>query len=185
MSNDQGKPDIHAAECSRQSCEKNGAPTAISALIRTVAGEWLDSERVSELMYINDGECHEFAAEVLSRTSGIHGLRDLNLADLLVGGVRDDFCELGLPFNKKLLAREWPAVKPPGGRSWKDMDRISKTALMPWGSWTHTWLTDGRLHYDAESPDGVENFFDLLIFQRLVAYESQRAGETESSEWGI
>jgi len=50
------------------------------------------------------------------------------------------------------------------------MDRISKEHLgIGWGSLTHTWLTDGRLHYDAEAPDGVENFFDLLTFRRHIA----------------
>ncbi|MFJ1260956.1 hypothetical protein [Cupriavidus sp. CuC1] len=179
MSNDQGHQDAEAAEYKQPPGTEIDEATSITAVIRDVTQEWLKSERVSKVEFINDGECDRFAAEVLSRATAVDGLKDMNLADVLTGGVRDDDCDLGLPFNRELLAAEWPAVKPPGCLSWSDMDWISHSSIMPWGSWTHTWLTDGRLHYDAESPEGVDNFFELLIFQRLITAVFPRDVATE------
>jgi hypothetical protein len=146
-----------------------GKPNAIPVVIRKITQEWLESKLVSAVEYINDGECDRFAEEVLAQLTPAEGLRKMNLADVLTGGVRGDDCDLGLPFNRELLAVQWPAVKPPARLSWSDMDRISRSrkSAMPWGSWTHTWLTDGRLHYDAEAPDGVDNFFEFPHFKNL------------------
>jgi hypothetical protein len=32
----------------------------------------------------------------------------------------------------------------------------------------HVWITDGKLHYDAECPQGVSSFFELPIFKSYI-----------------
>lgn len=32
----------------------------------------------------------------------------------------------------------------------------------------HVWLTDGTKHFDAECPEGVNNFYELSFFQRYI-----------------
>nr|WP_305910549.1 hypothetical protein [Methylomarinum sp. Ch1-1]MDP4523309.1 hypothetical protein [Methylomarinum sp. Ch1-1] len=49
--------------------------------------------------------------------------------------------------------------------TWDDLNQLGID-----GS-THVWIVHNKRHYDAECPEGVDNFFDLPLFSRYkVAY---------------
>ena len=56
-----------------------------------------------------------------------------------------------------LLAEHWPDVRPPQGLS---ADQVNQAGLDG-----HVWITNGRLHWDAQCPQGVENFLELPLWR--------------------
>lgn len=56
-----------------------------------------------------------------------------------------------------LLAEHWPGVRPPQGLS---ADQVDQAGLDG-----HVWITNGRLHWDAQCPQGVENFLELPLWR--------------------
>lgn len=64
------------------------------------------------------------------------------------------------------MSEHWPTVQPTHDLTWDELDCLSAAAEFNGG--THEWMhLDGRF-YDAEAPDGVENFFELPFFDRAV-----------------
>ncbi len=94
---------------------------------------------------INQGECEEFAEEILRRVPNFWNCTSV---------CNENFQNADGSWNVPLLQRYWPHVQSQG------MDDIF------FGG--HVWLTAGVYHYDAECPEGVINFFDLPFFQRYI-----------------
>lgn len=146
----------------------------LSSAIEATLKAWLASGKAVSAAEVNSGAapggcCSDFAKAVISCLGGSD---EADAMDVMLLGldnlqVVDPDDRIGRPFDRLLLERGWPEIRPPGSLSWDDLDQLSEDASF--SGLTHTWLTKGRRHYDAEAPDGVENLFDLPFFQRAVA----------------
>lgn len=124
----------------------------IAQTIRTLRAEYIVDKYAPSYFEINNGLCDEFGEEVVARLSsedrkGIFTVEGANFEN-----------EDGR-WDSALLRKFWK-MAPPALLTWRDLNAI------PFGC--HIWVTDGMLHYDAEQPDGVANFFDLPIFRRCI-----------------
>ncbi|MGY3582267.1 hypothetical protein ACVIGB_000808 [Bradyrhizobium sp. USDA 4341] len=146
----------------------------LSLAIRSTLQQWLSVGSALDGQQINSGAarggcCSDFASEVLKELGGVLVADRLGIETLDIGNfqVSDDDDVDGRPLDRELLRRHWPKVIPPGELDWGDLDRLSEDAGFSGG--THVWLALNGRHYDAEAPEGVENFLELPFFQRVVA----------------
>ena len=132
------------------------------AAIIDVIDEW-ERTGFESLEYINDGRCGDFFRAVAKRLGHPDWLVERQIQDFLRKTPPD---KPGKPFSRKVL-RKWPAVTPPDGMSWADMDKVSQAA--GYGEDTHVWMTVGHRHYDAQMPEGTDNFLELPLFKKSLA----------------
>lgn len=132
----------------------------IAAAIRQVRSSYIATGLAPSYWAINNGLCDDFAREVATA----------------LGGETDEFYGVGngnflydfsSRWDWKLLQKHW-GIKPILGLTQKQVSAID------FGN--HVWLTNGKLHYDAECPDGVANFFDLPIFRRSIVQDQRERG---------
>lgn len=130
----------------------------ITQAILTLRSEYISEGQASSYYEINNGDCEDFGEEIVSRVS-----LDGSSAYTVCGENFMVDCGGGdESWDSKLLLDFW-GMSPPEQLTWDMLNEI------PFGG--HVWITDGKRHYDAESPEGVENFFDLPIFRRpIVTY---------------
>jgi len=143
----------------------------IAAAARETLARWLAEGHTKDARGINVGQCRygnceDFAKEVVgSLDDAPEDVQEVDVA-MFTCPEDNDFFE-GAPFDRELLKRYWPAVQPPEGLTWDDLDELSAAAGFSPG--THIWVTDGKYHYDSECPEGTENFLELPFFQRVIA----------------
>ncbi len=135
----------------------------ISIAIRQVRDHFVASGQAQSYWAINNGQCDDFAREVATALGGE--------SDQIYGVSNGNFCRDGDDFagdwDWKLLKTHWKIAPP--------MELTKKqAAAIEFG--THVWLTDGKLHYDAECPQGVSSFFDLPCFRRNVVQDLRERG---------
>lgn len=135
----------------------------IACAIRQVRSDYISTGVAPSHWAINDGMCDDFASAVThslgGETDALYGVEGGNFmvaGDALDGG-----------WDWQLLESHWGIITPAGLKK-SQVDGISFGA--------HVWLTDGKRHYDAECPQGVESFFDLPVFRRCVVEELRRMG---------
>ena len=136
----------------------------------------LDEGLAESLEAINNGLCGDLADDVvallverksLSWTT-FRDVSSMSVAEFIQVDPDTGFShDSGGPFDRSLLARHWPGVRPPEGLDWDDLDALSADAGFCAG--THVFLCHEGLFYDAEAPDGVPSFFDLPFFKRVAA----------------
>lgn len=135
----------------------------IAAVIRQVRVDYVATGLAPSYWAINNGLCEDFAREVAIKLGGeSDALYGVGNGNFTLDG--DDFSSL---WDWKLLQSHW-GIKFTIGPSSEQISAIN------FG--THVWLTDGRLHYDAECPDGVNNFFELPIFKRYIVLDQRKQG---------
>jgi hypothetical protein len=157
--------------------------SVLSEAIKATLAAWLAGGKAADGAQVNSGAarggcCSDFASEVTARLGGPVIVDAMGISRLRIDAfqVVDPDETIGRPFDRELIARHWPQVKPPLDIDWEQLDRLSEDA--GFSGLTHTWLELDGLHYDAEAPDGVENFFDLPFLQRLVmAWKTERSLE--------
>lgn len=155
------------------------SPAAIDERIREIRKIYVQTGKARSFRDINRGWCDNFASDVIESFGGSLATRLLDVSPASFQTVGNDDFGDGRPFDRKLLRRFWPKVIPPLGMTWDHLDQLSEEA--GFGNGTHVWLTDERLHYDAECPQGVENFLDLPFFRRVIdswRKKRQRASST-------
>jgi hypothetical protein len=138
---------------------------SLAAVIRQQRDEYAD--RGIPARDIGNGWCGHFADDVLSRWVGPDwimkdgsGFQEVETGQFVV---RDDD-ENAVDWDWSLLAEHWNMRLPRG----VDSATATKVACR---EPVHIWITvDGR-HYDAESPDGVDSFFDLAFFRRWLGLD--------------
>lgn len=123
----------------------------VPAAIRQVREQYIIQGQAKSYYAINDGLCEDFGMAV----TGLMGGETDTM--FLVGG--DNFEEEDGGWDWRLLKKYW-SIQPPAGLSRKQVQAIEFGC--------HVWITDGKRHYDAERPEGVENFFDLPLFRRYI-----------------
>lgn len=135
----------------------------IATAIRSERDRLVATGEAPSYWAINNGLCDDFASDVANALGGetetLYGVGNGNFS---VDG--DDFSG---EWDWKLLKTHWGIV-PPSGLTQKQASAIDFGA--------HVWLTDGKLHYDAECPEGVASFFDLPIFRRSIVQELRESG---------
>ena len=141
----------------------NSKRLLLNQLIRKERDIFLETEMFSGATYwdINNGYCEEFAINILDKAKWFSGLMLVTNENFMA--VSDN------KWDQDLLNKYWPNVVPINNLSWKDLNKIR------FGR--HIWITDGYFHYDAECPEGVENYFLLPIFKAYI----NRSIQTEAS----
>jgi hypothetical protein len=143
----------------------------LSKTILQVRSEWIDGTTF-DVSDINcgahpNGCCSDFVSTVYATFGGAKEVYELGISEVGIDGFMTDRGDGCLSFDRSLLAMHWPAVMPPGDLTWDDMDALSEDAGFNAG--THEWMVLEGRHYDAECPEGVDSFFDLPFFRRVVA----------------
>lgn len=124
---------------------------------------------------IGNGLCDDFARDVLSRWVGEdwimrdgQGFEHLETGNFIVW---DDGC--AMDWDWALMERHW-SITPPEGVAPDVM--LSMAQIEP----GHVWISTGGRHYDAEHPEGVPSFFELMFFRRWA--DSIAAHRTEPTK---
>lgn len=144
----------------------------LAKAIRRTTTDFIDSGQYLSAEEINEGGCDVFAESVY----GGFDFR-VTIADIEDAGVEEIDMESllvddsgGSPFDRDKILSRWPWVSPPHPITWEDLDVLS--ASEHFHASAHVFLyMDGRF-YDAETPDGVENFLELGFFTRRLTVES-------------
>jgi len=134
----------------------------LSDIIRILVGEY--EEKGISLSEINGGWCDEFSSEVLRRWAGEnwiiedgHGV----FHQVETGNFTIRYGPFSFDWDWTLLKDFWN-ITPPYGI---DPEILKRTAQF---EPNHVWISAYGKHYDAESPDGVDSFFDLEFFKRWL-----------------
>lgn len=140
----------------------------LTKAIMDIRDELLASGEYASHAAINSGYCSDFADDVFERIGrGVHEqLGQLGIENFMQPAEDDGFND-GYPLDRELLIEHWPSVVPTQGMTWDDLDALSRDAGFSTG--THVWIELEGIFYDAEAPDGVDNFFDLPFFQRVIS----------------
>lgn len=146
----------------------------IEGIVSGLVAGYIASGKAKDAYEINCGSCQDFAAELVVALdrSGL-GLRayEIWVDDMLEGEPLDD--ERGA-FDRARMLRDHPATVPPDDLSWDEMDVVATDYGFAGGS--HVWVVIEDRHYDAETPDGVDNAFELPFFKRkLEDYRASRS----------
>lgn len=141
----------------------------LTKAILDVRSELLESGGYATFAEINSGYCADFADDVFERLGNAahEHLGQLGIDNFMLPPEEDDGFNDGYPMDRELLLEHWPAVKPTHGLSWDQLDQLSSAAGFNTG--THVWIEMDERFYDAEAPEGVDNFFELPFFQRVIS----------------
>ena len=106
---------------------------------------------------INNGDCVEFADEFIAKYSEFEGEKvdSYENKNFLK---QDDDSAWSEGLDVELLEKYWEKVKPIYGLTWDDMNQVADSH--------HCFLYHKGKFYDAECPEGVENFFELPLYRR-------------------
>lgn len=143
----------------------------IAATVERIRRRMVESGEADDYRSINHGLCGDFAeelAEAINRFDGRLAADVMDVANFIRIDPRTgfSFCDGG-PFDRDLIKANFPAINPPGGMTWDDLDLLSRDCGFSAGTHVFTYY-DGRF-YDAEAPSGVANFFELPFFERVVS----------------
>lgn len=133
-------------------------PIAIGDVIRRVRKVFVDSGRAPSFYQINNGQCDEFALQVLDELEGRVAIREFYTEELQTADGGWDWAYL----------QNSHAILPPLGLSREETDGI--------GLGGHVFLKLENKWYDAECPDGTDSHFDLPIFRRPIVAALRRKG---------
>lgn len=144
-------------------------PEMLTKAILDIRDELLASGEYASHAEINSGYCTDFADDVFERLGkGAHEyLGQLGIDNFMLPPEEDDGFNDGYPLDRELLTEHWPSVVPTQGMTWDDLDVLSSDAGFSTG--THVWIELNERFYDAEAPEGVDNFFELPFFQRVIS----------------
>jgi hypothetical protein len=132
----------------------------VSEAVRALRTEYIHKKLSPSYYEINNGQCEDFAEEVVRRLAREHGESDLLFTVETANFYRSQDDEF---WDGRLLRSNYWRMEPPPGFTWDILNKIH------FG--THIWVVADKRHYDSECPEGVSSFFDLPIFKRaLVEY---------------
>lgn len=137
--------------------------------IAGVLDEWIAEGR--EPAEINNGSCFEFADDIASRYP--ERFMSVGIGDFML--YRGKWADEEYGFDEALLFHQWPSYQPLHGFTWSQM---FSWGVFDWPgihAWAHCRITG--LCFDAETPDGVGNPFELNYFMerwRLMQQVSER-----------
>ena len=108
---------------------------------------------------INNGDCVDFADEFIAKHPEFEG-------EEVESYVNENFCKQDDDdlnwhsggWDVDLLEKHWKKIKPIYGLTWEGMNEVADAY--------HCFLYHKGKFYDAECPEGVENFFELPLYRR-------------------
>jgi len=138
----------------------------LAQAVRAVRDRYIATGLAPSYYQINNGQCEDFALDLIKEVRGITtGALDICNFNFMTG-VNGDESENDV-WDWALLSKHW-GITPPAGLTADEMDQID------FGQ--HVWISVGRLHFDAECPQGVESFFDLPLFRRPIVVALRKKG---------
>jgi hypothetical protein len=136
----------------------------IEDVIQSIRNRYIEEKLVNSYYDINNGLCTEFAEDVINLLGGetdeLYGITNCNFT-------KDSNSHI-YNWDERLLEDYWN-ISPPLDLSWDDLRNIY------FGD--HYWIVYNKRHYDAECPEGVDNFFNLPIFKRTILKYNKTKGE--------
>ncbi|MBD8088453.1 hypothetical protein IFT48_00415 [Pseudomonas fluorescens] len=136
---------------------------SISDSIRQVRDEFVREGAAKSYYHINCGLCEELAVEAMRRVStGQEHLLDVQLENFM----EDD----NQTFDFELLTTFWRFTLP------KDVTREMLNNDISFGNHVFVGDCQSRRFFDAECPDGVDNFLDLPLFRRYIVSHLRSIG---------
>lgn len=108
---------------------------------------------------INNGSCEEFADDLAEMHPDM--FQSISIGEIMKYG--GEYNDKPIGYDEQLLKTHWPMIKPPHGLTW---DQIFNDVGLDWPG-THCWAfcKQTGLSYDAVTPQGVSNPFDLSFFK--------------------
>ena len=126
--------------------------------IAAILHEWTsEGRRPSE---INNGGCFEFADDVAARNPA--RFMSVGIGDFML--YRGKWADEEYGFDEALLFHQWPTYQPLHDFTWKQMFAWGVFDWPGTHAWTHCRITG--LCFDAETPEGVSNPFELPYFSK-------------------
>lgn len=124
----------------------------ITDVIKKIRDQYVRSGAAVSYYEINNGLCDDFAEDVVNELGGYikNTLFTISAEQFTLNGE-------GTEWDVKLLSEHWKSCRPTHGLEWKDIKH-----KIP----SHVWVVFNNRHYDAECPDGVDNFFELPLLRR-------------------
>jgi len=133
----------------------------ISRVILEMSQKYITEHSTIESVYdINNGMCMDFATDVVNCLGGESDvLYVLNCENFMIGLLGNIY--ENVVWDIEMIGHYWKDVHPPNKLKWVDLNAIS------FGY--HVWIYFNGMHYDAECPNGVKNFFKLPIYQKRIS----------------
>lgn len=147
------------------------------AQVTGIIGEWAAEGR--EPSEINNGSCFEFADDTASRNPG--RFMSVGIGDFML--YRGKWADEEYGFDEALLFHQWPTYQPLHGFTWEQM---FSWGVFDWPgihAWVHCRITG--LCFDAETPEGVGNPFELNYFAarwKLMQEISEQGADISKGE---
>ena len=130
---------------------KNTSSKLLNSVILSTLSKYLDEGYSAQ--QVNSGQCEDFALDVRSSLE-----KSLQM-EVVVVYTEDFESSDGSGWN-------WAGLGPGGCRIDPLPSEDKESLNHVFGG--HCWLVYRGKHYDCESPDGVNNFFDLQFFRRSL-----------------
>lgn len=125
--------------------------------IITLVNKYKEDDTAKSGYDINNGLCEEFANEIV-KSIGSDRICVVELYNFMIGEDGDIYGND--IFDVDMMEKYWADTVPTKDLTWEEISKI------PFGY--HVWISyDGR-HYDAECPEGVDNFFELPLFKKYI-----------------
>lgn len=133
----------------------------VSQCIEDLVRKYVEVWRVANTAEaINNGYCMDFADFLLKYPAVANdGFFIMDSWAIRSGVVMDEY-EVHDQGHLNWSLLEGYGISPPSDLSQDDLDKVYFAY--------HVWVTNGYLHYDSESPEGVASPFDLPIFKRDI-----------------
>jgi len=133
----------------------------LTATIKVLRDDYATEKTSAGYAEINNGQCSSFAWDTLNLVCQITNKYDPQISvvsteDFVLDQDRES--EYEIKWDENLLTSK--SISPSNGLTWKQLNSIH------FGY--HVWLEFGGKYYDAECPEGVENFFELPLFQVYI-----------------
>jgi hypothetical protein len=141
-------------------------PEALSRVIMALAQQFIEKGLARNLYELNDGLCQDFAYAVVNEFGGEHGKLFTVWAEELTE-VDSDGDAAGEAWDVKLIKKISPNSHPTHGLTWEEASQEIPS---------HCWIMFNGRSYDAECPNGTDNFFELPLIERGMEYMAASKG---------
>ena len=142
------------------------APAQKLATAIEIVRDRLLAEGVESVQAINAGRCGCVVSDVAEELGGLDAFYQLGMSEVGIEQLMLHADDEPCGFDRELIAKHGPGIKPPEGMDWDDLDAVASHCNFDAG--THEWIVFEGKHHDAESPNGVVNLWDLPFFRRCV-----------------
>jgi hypothetical protein len=141
-----------------------------SAIVLRVRDLWVE-ETGQTPRQINRGSCFEFAEALEAEAP--HLFESIEIGNIF--RYTSKYSGEPVGYDEELLQKHWPKWKPFPNLTWEDMFTIAGLNWQGTHGWAYCAKTDKC--YDVETPEGVENPFNLSFFDSYKEYAIKKTAE--------